>query len=242
MTDYLSFSANLLNIYKPLLHIFKKGLEKSRGNTIVDLCSGGGGGILKIYEELKAEGLNVKIILTDLYPNINAFKHTKQVSRGNIDYSGKPVDAANVPAELKGFRTQLISFHHFKPEQAKQILKNAADSGVPIGIFEATERKIPNLIAMLFSPLLVLLFTPFIRPFKLSRLLFTYIIPAIPLFTLWDGLVSVLRSYTPEEMKEMAESVTPSGSAYKWESGREGKQAKVVYLLGYPEALKKIHS
>ena len=32
--------------------------------------------------------------------------------------------------------------------------------------------------------------TPFVRPFRWSRLLFTYVIPLIPLLVLFDGTVS----------------------------------------------------
>ncbi|MDW3196440.1 MAG: hypothetical protein R8G66_28960 [Cytophagales bacterium] len=44
---------------------------------------------------------------------------------------------------------------------------------------------------------------PFIRPFKFGRILFTYLIPIVPLFVLWDGVVSSLRTYSIKEMNEL---------------------------------------
>jgi len=214
ITDYLQYASNRVNLYKPLLPVIEKGLKFSRSNKIIDICSGGGGGILKIYEQLKLDYYNSKVILTDKYPNLDAFRKTSEASKGKIGYVESSIDAVDVPKDLKGFRTQFVSFHHFKPEQARTILKNAAAAGMPIGI-------------------IVMLAVPFIKPFKWSRIFFTYIIPAIPFFTMWDGLVSVLRTYSVDEMKEMTESIDVKG--YKWEIGKikNERGPSLLYLLGY---------
>ena len=234
ITDYLEYAANRIDLYRPIIPNIKKGIEKSGGNRIVDICSGGGGGIMKIYQHLREESVETKIILTDKYPNLIAFRKLAGEGNGNIGYVESSVDAGAVPTELRGFRTQFVSFHHFRPEQARKILENAALSRSAIGIFEATERTFINFIAMLFTPLVVMLAVPFIRPFKWSRLFFTYIIPAIPFFTMWDGLVSVLRTYSIDELKEMTGDIPVQG--YKWEFGSVRKMGSpgIIYLLGYP--------
>ena len=235
ITDYLQFASNRMDLYKNLMPIIKKGIMKSGTSRIIDVCSGGGGGILKINEKLKKENVDSSIILTDKFPNVSAFKKTAANSDGSIDYIATPVDAVNVPESLKGFRTQFVSFHHFNPENAKRILENAARSNAPIGIFEATERTWMNFLAMLLTPFVVMLAVPFIRPFSFSRIFFTYIIPAIPLFTMWDGLVSVLRTYSIRELKEMTDAIDATN--YHWEIGRVHVKGSlhVLYLLGYPE-------
>lgn len=83
MTDFLQFVSNKFDVYKPIVSIIEEGLEKSKSDTIIDLASGGGGGILKLNESLLERKPNLKIILTDYYPNIEAFKHTK-ASANNI--------------------------------------------------------------------------------------------------------------------------------------------------------------
>ena len=65
----------------------------------------------------------------------------------------------------KGIEDTVLSLHHFKPSDAAQILQNAVDSKSSIAIFEAQERSIPSIIAMLFSPLSVLFTTPFYSTF-----------------------------------------------------------------------------
>lgn len=83
---------------------------------------------------------------------------------------------------------------------------------------------------------MVLLLTPLIRPVELGRILLTYLPPVIPFFVLWDGLVSVLRTYSSNEMLALARAADES-SAFEWESGDllEGP-AKIPYLIGWPAA------
>lgn len=230
-TDFLQFLSNKTKMYKPIIPILKKGLKKGGTNQIVDLGSGGGGGLIWLNSELKKDIPDLKIILTDFYPNIPAFKLTKQKAN-NFEFIENPIDARNVPTELKGMRTQFLSLHHFKPTDAKQILQNAIDNSSSIAIFEAQERSLPSIIAMIFSPLSVLLTTPFIRPFKIGRIFFTYIIPVVPLFVLWDGIVSSLRTYSVKEMNELVKDLNGTDQ-YDWEINKvKSGPSIVLYLLG----------
>lgn len=221
-------------MYKPIIPVLEKGLKASGSNQIVDLGSGGGGGLLWLNSELLKSNPNLKIVLTDYYPNITAFEHTKKQA-GNFDFVSEPVDARDVPANLKGMRTQFLSLHHFRPDDAQQILQNAVDSKNCIGVFEGQERSLPSILAMLFSPISVLLATPLIRPFKIGRLIFTYLIPIVPLFVLWDGLVSSLRTYSVEEMKALVGQLENS-ETFDWEIKRvKSGPGVVLYLLGIPK-------
>ena len=230
-TDFLQFLSNMTKMYKPIIPIIKKGLQKSKTNQIVDLCSGGGGGLIWLNSELKKNRADLQIILTDFYPNIPAFKFTKEKA-DNFEFIKTSVDARNVPEELVGLRTQFLSLHHFKPKDAKQILQNAIDSNSSIAIFEAQERSIPSVLAMLFSPISVLLITPLIRPFKIGRIIFTYLIPIVPLFVLWDGLVSSLRTYSVKEMNKLVADLKGTES-YDWEINKvKSGPSVILYLLG----------
>ena len=92
-------------------------------------------------------------------------------------------------------------------------------------------------MAMLFSPIAVLLVTPFIRPFRLRRLLFTYLLPILPFFVLWDGIVSCLRTYSVEEMEALVASLH-NNTTYNWEIGsKKGKAHKVLFLIGTPKII-----
>ena len=230
-TDFLRFMSSKTALYKPIIPLLKKVLQENNIDQIIDLCSGGGGGMSWINQELLNANVKVNILLTDYYPNIPAFELMKN-SFDNIDYVSEAIDVRDVPAQLEGLRTLFIAFHHFRPSDAKKILQNAVDSQSPIAIFEVQERSIPSILAMLFSPIIVLLTTPFIRPFKIGRIMFTYLIPIVPLFVLWDGMVSALRTYSVKEMNGLI-SQLDNQSSFSWEVKRmKTRQGLILYLIG----------
>jgi hypothetical protein len=127
------------------------------------------------------------------------------------------------------------AFHHFCPEQACAVLADAVRNRQGIGVFEATQRGPLALVLMLLSPLMVLVMTPFIRPFRWSRLLWTYLLPLVPLVTLFDGLVSCLRTYSVQELHELTARL--GANDYQWDVGTlksETTPIPISYLVGVP--------
>lgn len=222
-------------MFVPLIPWIERGLQSSGTNQLIDLASGGGGGILSLNEELVSKNPSATILLTDFFPNIQAFEYTVSQA-SNIEFYPEPIDARSVPRDLEGLRTQFLSLHHFRPKDAIQILENAVTAHQPIFIAEGQERSLPSFLAMFFSPITVLLTTPFIRPFNLGRILFTYLIPIVPIFVWWDGMVSCLRTYSEKEMKGLIEQV-PHQEQFNWEVGRvKSGPAYLLYLLGTPKS------
>ncbi len=81
----------------------------------------------------------------------------------------------------------------------------------------------------------MLVTTPFIRPFRWGRLIFTYPIPILPLLCLWDGLVSCLRSYSAHELGELVRDLESAN--YSWEVGElrfPRTPVNIAYLMGWP--------
>ena len=77
--------------------------------------------------------------------------------------------------------------------------------------------------------------TQFARPFRWAYLVFTYLIPLMPLIIYWDVIVSNLRIYSPEQMKKLTESLRAPD--YAWEIGRiriRGIPVGLPYLIGRP--------
>ena len=231
MTDFLQFLSNKTGMYNPIVPLIEEALIKSNTTTIIDLGSGGGGGLKALNESLRNSVPSLKIVLTDFYPNVKAFEYTKNLT-GNMEYVSRSIDARDVPEELKGLRIQFLSLHHFKPSDARLILRNAIDTNSSIAIVEAQERSVASILAMLFSPISVFLVTPFIRPFSWGRLLFTYLIPLVPLFVLWDGVVSSLRTYSIQEMNQLIADVDTE-KQFHWKVGKvKSGPGKVLYLIG----------
>lgn len=236
VTDFLQYSTTRWGQYTPLLPTLCYFLQRVDARRIVDLCSGGSGPWQRLYGTIgRAFGEPFRIVLTDRYPNLAAFRLAREHSGGVIDFMEEPFDACSLPEGLTGFRTLFGSFHHFPPVQAKRILQDAVDSGQGIGIFEMTDRRTVTLLAMLTAPFFVLLHTAKIRPFRWSRLFLTYLLPVIPLIVMVDGIISCLCSYTTEELTEMTGSLT--GTAYDWEIRRVGSPGSpfpIIYAIGCP--------
>jgi hypothetical protein len=250
VTDAMQFGFNLLRAYAPIAPLLQSVIDSAGNGTnteqsstrqsIIDMCSGGGGPWLDLARQLRCpdaggDSAGLQVWLTDKYPNLKAFQSVSASSDHHITFYPEPVDAMKVPGTLKGLRTMFTSFHHFPPEDARAILQNAVDAGESIGIFEATKRA-PSTIALIFvGILLMFVHTPRIRPFRWSRLLWTYLIPVIPSVLLFDGVVSCLRTYRPHELREIVKKLTCC--QYQWEIGElaTGKMP-VTYLIGYPKS------
>jgi hypothetical protein len=213
----------------------------AKARRIVDLCSGGGGPWLRMGQAFAERCPEVEIYLTDLHQNAGAFNRAQAISSGRIKYYPDSVNALRVPPEIDGFRTLFSSFHHFEPEEARAILRDAVESQNGIGIIEGTQRRPLAILSMLLVPLVVWILTPVIKPFSWARLLWTYLIPVVPLVVLFDGVVSCLRTYTVAELEEFAAELSVGG--YQWEAGEVragGSLAPLTYLIGYPtETAKK---
>jgi HEPN domain-containing protein len=106
------------------------------------------------------------------YPGKNARKReatsgpplewARQRSGGALTYHPEPVDATKVPGELTGLRTMFQAFHHLRPDQARAALADAAAKGQGVAIFDGTRPGWWVWPLLLFTPLRVLLATPFI--------------------------------------------------------------------------------
>lgn len=239
MTDYLRYLiGNLLNFYKPIAPIIHEGMTQTKSRHIIDLASGGGGGVEQVRKEVSLlAGEEVPMILSDKYPNTASYQYLRTKSNNNINFISSSVDATNVHPDLKGFRVMFSAFHHFKPDAAKAVLQNAVDNNAGIAIFDGGDKNIFTIISiMLFHPFAFLIHTPFFRPFTFSRIFFTYIIPLIPLCTIWDGVVSIMRLYTPKDLRKLTAEL--GASHYVWRAGRvkHFSGMHITYLIGYPRS------
>lgn len=237
ITDFLQFAVERGDLYKGFANRLFQALSRSGEAQIIDLCSGAGGpmkSLLKHIPEFK-QG-RIKVHLTDYYPNLPALSELAHTAPMCFTYSEDAVSALNVPSSLKGFRTLFSAFHHFNERDAARILQDAVAKNRGIAIAESTQRHVLLLAYMLISPLLVLLTSPFQKPFRWSRLFWTYVLPVVPFAVAFDGFVSCLRTYTPEELMDIVRNVTGSES-YEWQVGVERMGVLpigITYLIGLP--------
>jgi len=236
-TDFLQLLLRLTNSYSVIVPRLRAALVSCGSPRIIDLAAGGSGPWPRLLPRLLAEDASIELYLTDKFPNHQGFAALQLQFPEQVTAVPTPVDAAAVPSDLTGFRTLFTAFHHFPPEVAREVLADAVRQGQGIGIFEATQRSLSAILRILIpAPPLAVLTAPIARPFRWSRLVWAWIVPALPALVAWDGVVSCLRTYTPPELRALIASV-PGSDTYVWHVGEEptpGPLIPVTHVIGYP--------
>lgn len=238
MTLLIVVMHKILRTPNELSTLLIRALPYSSPIAIVDLCSGSGGPIIKAHKIIRGKmpQSDIKLTLSDLYPDQILARSLK--GNDNLSYYPAPVDALNIPQELNGIRTLIAGLHHMKPAHARIILKNAMEVRQPICILEISDNSYPKALwwlAIPFNFFTCLLITPFVKPLTWQQLVFTYLIPIIPLCFAWDGAVSNARTYTLDDMDLLLEGLHSKN--YRWEKGIISGRSKMLYLLGLPNTI-----
>lgn len=235
ITDCIQFGLNQFNLYGPIFPLLNESLLSSNSNRILDLGSGAGGPWLTLCRKFEQSHSKIHIRFSDKFPNIGSCKWLESASKGTMSLCLESIDTLDVPRELSGFRTLFSFFHHFSPKEARAILQKSVDSGEGIGVFEITGRHPLSYLVVLGMPIVALLLSPFIKPFRFSRLFWTYVIPAAPIVGLVDGITSCLRTYSCEELQGLVEGLSPNRYVWKVGKRRSALSAPIAYLVGVPE-------
>lgn len=247
MTDTLAI-ISMAPIFDRVTPLIAEVMDKVGTNEVLDLCSGSGGPWVRLFGLLRKDKNNVKLKFTDLYPNPKCLERFSKEDRKNMSYSEKSVNALDVPKEYRGVRTFFGSFHHMSPENAVRVLKDAADKKVGIIVAESYSHPPKYLWKTWFLQLLV---SPFYFLFlwvimaktmrgsifkKIIKILFTYLIPIIPLCMIFDTFISGVRVYMKEDLEEMVKQI--NAPDYCWKPGTLPKVkglSAISYIQGYPK-------
>ncbi|MEL6193471.1 MAG: hypothetical protein AAFR66_15535 [Bacteroidota bacterium] len=211
---------------------------------IVDMGSGSGGIMPMVADYLKEQSPDspTSILLTDLHPNASFVKQFNEKNGEGLTYSPTSLDATNLKETPEGLKTMVNSFHHMRPDMARKILSSAQENKQPLLIYEIAENKIPTLVWWLTLPiglalvaLSAIVFVPFVKPLSWKDLLFSWLIPIVPITYAWDGQASLPRMYTFEDVKNYL--LPPEDPNYTWEMAtakkKDGKDLG-YYVLGLP--------
>ena len=214
-------------------------LRRSGATRILDLCSGAGGSALIFAEELrKRETKPPAITLSDLFPRAEAWQAARDELSVNVDYWPESVDATEVAPELAGGCARMINnaLHHFPPEAAQAIFKDAVDNSAGIFIGEVYPRSLLQFAHFACITLPIVFGLPFLTSrHKLQKAVLTWLVPVISCSILWDGLVSTLRMYTEAELRQL---VAPLGNRFEWVYGtcRYWPAGTATYFYGVPRS------
>ncbi|KAK5019418.1 hypothetical protein LTR16_002664 [Cryomyces antarcticus] len=202
-------------------------LEESKF-TIIDFCSGGGGPVPTIErlvnQERASQGQKpIPFLLSDIHPHLDAWitassrsEHLSFVPQ-SVDATHPPVSVtsrtstANSPAaaytsDTRVFRLYCLAFHHFPDALARKTLASTLATSDGFAIIELQDRHVFSLALMVLDLLLVFFVSPLWFWGDWLRLLFTNIVPLLPVIQAFDGAVSCLRTRTFEEVMALVDA------------------------------------
>ncbi len=245
MTNLIVVLQRMMGIPEALAGLIAGIVESKEISRIVDMGSGSGGAMPEVLKILRSKpGLeNIELMMTDLYPNKEFIQRFNDTPEEGISYYENPVDATDIATAPEGLKTMVNSFHHMPPKEARKNLKSAQENNQPLLIYELGENNIPLLVWWVLLPIsltilmvMVLFMTPFVKPLTWKQVVFTYLIPIIPICYAWDGQASLPRIYTFADLDKLLDGLKKEN--YTWEKGyakNEKGKKKGTYLMGIPQ-------
>lgn len=183
-TEFIGFVVSKFNVYNVFIQHLKT--MKLSVLPVTDLCSGSGEPAISIFRKSQCFS---RLQLTDKFPG------TLNINDENISYDVKSTDVLEMAFNPGTYYTMFNAFHHFTDEEKLNIVQDIKNSDCTAFIVEILEPTVWCLLKVVFTTTLgSLVLTPFISPFSLKRMIFTYFIPINIITITFDGIVSVLKS------------------------------------------------
>jgi hypothetical protein len=192
-TEFIGAVVVWLRVYAPLTRRLRQRLGAPV--PMVDLCSGSGEPAITIHRESCTFS---SLTLTDKFPG------RRPPPDAPWSYVQESVDALDLEPERGTCYTMFNAFHHFRDQEKLRIIHRLRDRGSEACFVELLEPTVLcALKVILMGTMGTLLFTPFVRPFSLGRLFFTYIVPVNVITITFDGVVSVLRARSAKQFRAL---------------------------------------
>lgn len=225
--SYLAFLADKFELYSPVIPYLTEIFQTGNTMAWTDLASGAGGPVSFFKKAIPKAPI---VLLTDKYPSTPM----KSFPQG-IRYHPQPVDVETTDPPQAGLITVFNGFHHFSWEVRQKLLRHAAHTGRPLLIGEILTPGLLSILKVLVATTIgQLVFNPFVKPFRWHRIIFTYLLPLHLLTTLYDGLISVIKSPSKEELNKLVSQCNRPGYSFvihpiqgRWVSG--------TLLIGKPD-------
>ena len=203
VAEFLSWFVIKVNATKPFIPVIEEVLDKTSNSKIINVEFNIGAGIETVKPFLRED-----IAVTSM-------------------------DISQFEGNEKGVYLFINAFHQLDAKKAGKILQRIADSGNPVVVVEGNNDSLWQIVGMtVFVPLTVLLTALFVKPFRFSRLIFTYLIPVLPIIIVIDGCIALLKLYDPDDLLELTSSIKTTN--YEWKAGKKdnGRGGKIIYLTG----------
>jgi hypothetical protein len=208
ISEFLSWFVLRVNATKPFIPVIEEALEKADNKHIINIDFGLGAGISTVQPFLES----------------------------NISVSNLPLE--HFTPEKKGVYLFINSFHQLHPNKAIEMLQAIVKNRQSLVVLEGNNDSLWQVVGMtVFVPLTVIFTAPLVRPFRISRLFFTYILPILPFIIMLDGCIALFKLYSLKDLDKLVGSIRSED--YEWKRGKNdnGRGGKIIYLVGHPPSV-----
>lgn len=199
-------------------------LRDAGTSKVLDLCSGAGGPASVLSAEMAKRGHDVHFLMSDLFPAVPDWEALSAENPARLGFVRESVDATAIPKALGEGRVRVCvnALHHFPPPLAREVLLGMCRDAPGVFIAEGLVRNPLSFAAMAPVGLAALLATPVLsKDHHLARAALTWLSPVAVGVSAWDGTVSSMRTYLPDELRVMVAEL----DGWTWTSGRYAHSA-----------------
>lgn len=208
-TEYIGWMVRAFRVYRNVPELMRKHFPPKALLHLTDMGSGSGGPLPQLSRDPVFK--ESRFLLSDLYPQAQMSLPER------CTYLPTPADARNYQPISGSSISFFNTFHHFSPEEQKAIITRHLSNGHCLLVAEILTPDIWCALRILLATTLgQVLLAPLVKPFRLSRLLFTWVIPVNLLTVTWDGLISVRKSPGKQLRRELAAHATALCAEAHW--------------------------
>jgi hypothetical protein len=208
MYEFMTWFVGKVHAAKPFVPVISEGLQHAPAHRIINIDSQIGAG----------------------------FETVKDLISEQPEFFNLPIQ--NFNTSNSGLYLFVNSFHQLKPEMARNYLSEIAKSRNAVVVVEGNNDSLWQVVGMtVFVPLAVILSAPLVKPFRVTRLIFTYLIPVLPIVTMLDGFLALFKLYNPNDLNELVSEIPEKNYTWKSAKADNGRGGKIMYLIGWPEKL-----
>ena len=203
--EFLVWFVGRVHAARPFVPFLMEALDGAAERRILDITTGAGSGVETLLPELP-----------------------ERVEAVSFQYP-------DVPADRPGLYTLVNGLHRLPPPEATELFRRLGSSGQPLLIVEGNNDNWWQAVGMLvFAPISAVLSAPFVRPFRFTRLLFTYLIPVLPLLIGFDGAAALFKLYSPADLDALVKRADVPGFVWRTGKAPNGRGGKIIYAIAYP--------
>jgi hypothetical protein len=208
-TEFIAWMVQAFGIYRRIPNIMHSHLPAHALKHITDLGSGSGGPLPKLCKHPLLQ--DTQFLLTDLYPQ------PEMSLPKSCTYLDASADARSFAAPSGSTISFFNTFHHFSLEEQKEILTRNLSRGHCLIVAEILTPDLGcSLRILLATTVGQVLFAPFVKPFSLTRMALTWLLPVNLITVTWDGLISVWKSPGRKQRKSLQEHAAALGAQASW--------------------------